>query len=998
MKILIDLQTLQSESRNRGIGKYTRGLTRALLQRENKIEWHVLFNLAMPTQDLPHFDLPRNRIHCFQSLSPTKGNDENNIARSRASEIIRDAYVGSQSFRLVHVASPFDGFGDETIASWSDLNHSKLGATVYDLIPFQEPHLYLTDPTATAWYNHRRDGLRKADVILAISDHTKRVAADLLEIPSERIFNIGADVDPIFSYLTLSIDQASSILNQYGILQNFILHTGILEERKNVGALIKAFGMLPQEIQLEHQIVLAGDTTEGQRQKALLCAATCGVGPDKIVFTGFVPDPHLALLYNLARVAVMPSLSEGFGLPLLEAMRCRCPVLGSNVTSIPEVIGRPEFLFNPRDPSDFARKLRDILIEPSFRRLAIEHIATQQAKFSWKHAGQVAEEAFMRTVETPRTGSQAKTPKRTYLVSPPATLDQTSENVFQEFSADLSRSGKVIIATHDDLPPALTAHRDAIPIIASPAIAREAHQLLSLTPAILMLLQMPPETPPPTMADCYWFSGWAGAKVATDRPRNIFPEDAIGNHLNVVGSVRREPDGKFPTSWQIKRPGLDNDWLTSTAVGSDIAELWRDSPFPYLIGCITQLRQQAHGLALSEGDWHSLSKAIAANHPPAAFRRLFVDITELVKHDGKSGIQRVVRNILRELIENSGFFRVEPVYRANSSYRYARRFTSQFIGIEVDIADAVVDFQRGDVFLGLDLDLLTTSVALSALREAHLRGVQVCYIVYDVLPLIRPDWFLDGMSDMFLTWLSAVASFSDKLICISKVTADSVLHQLQSRNLPISRNLQILDFHLGSDLEKDIDACADGLSSQVIAQFDQRLVFTSVATLEPRKGHWQILDAFESLWLQDHNISLVLVGRRGWHVASLIERIENHSELNRKLFWFEGISDAALDDVYRRSTAVIFASEGEGFGLPLVEAARHSKPIIVRDLPVFREVAGEGAFYFRGLDGTDLARAISEWIVLFQSGKVPQSTCIKTQSWAESTKRLLQLIRADPAP
>src|SRR6202163_2992946 len=159
MKILIDLQTLQSDSRNRGIGKYTRGLTHALLQREGQIEWHLLFNLAMPTLNLPSFDLPRHRIHYFQSLSPTRGNDERNLVRRRASEAIRDAFVASQSFSLVLVTSPFDGFGDETIVSWSGLNGSKLGAIVYDMIPFQEPHLYLTNSTATAWYNHRRESL-----------------------------------------------------------------------------------------------------------------------------------------------------------------------------------------------------------------------------------------------------------------------------------------------------------------------------------------------------------------------------------------------------------------------------------------------------------------------------------------------------------------------------------------------------------------------------------------------------------------------------------------------------------------------------------------------------------------------------------------------------------------------------------------------------------------------------------------------------------------------
>jgi glycosyltransferase involved in cell wall biosynthesis len=997
MKILIDLQTLQSESRNRGIGKYTKGLIPALLQRESQIEWHLLFNLAMPAQDLPHFNLPRHRVHYYQSLSPTRGNDGRNIARSRVSETIRDAFIGSQSFDLVHIASPFDGFGDETIASWSNLNGTKLGATVYDLIPFEEPDVYLSDQTALDWYNHRRDGLKKADVVLAISEYTKRVSADRLGIAGEQIFNIGADVDPIFSPLNASEDQTNSILNQYGILQKFIIHTGILEERKNIGVLIKAFGMLPEEIQRKHQIVLAGETTEDQRQQALRCAANCGVGPSKIVFTGFVPDSHLALLYSLARVAVMPSLAEGFGLPLLEAMRCRCPVLGSNVTSIPEVIGHSDLLFSPRDPSDFAEKLKNILIDPSFRRFAIEHVMTQQAKFSWRHSAQVAEEAFTRAIENRAGDLDVTPPKGTYLVAWPAGLDQAGKKILQEFSDVISRTGEVVVIGEDSLASELIAHSGAIPIVASPAIAKELHRLLSRTPTIVLLLPGPSEAPPPTLAECYWFSGWAGVKHAGSQFQRGFPEDAIGCKSSVVGIVRPEPRGRPSTSWQIRRPGLDNSWAASSDIADDVAKLWRNSQLSYLIGCIFQLKKLAYFTDLSEGDRRSLSKAVASNHPLTAARRLFVDITELVNHDGKSGIQRVVRNILREIIESSGSFRVEPVYRADSSYRYARKFTSRFIGIEVNIADAVVEFQPGDVFLGLDLDLLTSAVAMSALRTAHLRGMQVCYVVYDVLPLIRPDWFLDGMSDMFLKWLSAIATFSDKLICISKATAESVTQQLQSRSLRINENLEVLSFYLGSDLEKDIGAGIEELSSQFIAQFGQRPIFTSVATLEPRKGHWQLLGAFELLWSQGHDVILVFVGRRGWHTASLIERIEKHSELNRRLFWLEGIADSELDDVYRRSTAIILASEGEGFGLPLVEAARHSKPIIARDLPVFREVAGEGAFYFHGLEGADLARAISDWMILFREGKVPQSTCIEIKSWSESTRRLLHTVDAELA-
>lgn len=107
-----------------------------------------------------------------------------------------------------------------------------------------------------------------------------------------------------------------------------------------------------------------------------------------------------------------------------------------------------------------------------------------------------------------------------------------------------------------------------------------------------------------------------------------------------------------------------------------------------------------------------------------------------------------------------------------------------------------------------------------------------------------------------------------------------------------------------------------------------------------------MVTAFESLWSAGEDVSLVLVGKLGWAEDALAERIRDNPRCGERLFWLEGTSDSELEAVYRSSDCLIAASEGEGFGLPLIEAAQHGKPIIARDIPVFGEVAGDHAYYF----------------------------------------------------
>ncbi|MDZ7761285.1 MAG: glycosyltransferase [Desulfovermiculus sp.] len=163
-------------------------------------------------------------------------------------------------------------------------------------------------------------------------------------------------------------------------------------------------------------------------------------------------------------------------------------------------------------------------------------------------------------------------------------------------------------------------------------------------------------------------------------------------------------------------------------------------------------------------------------------------------------------------------------------------------------------------------------------------------------------------------------------------------------------------------------------------------------TLEPRKGHTQVLSAFELLWKQREDVNLAIVGKPGWTVENLIKRLKHHPERAKRLFWLQGISDEYLKKIYTASTCLIAASEGEGFGLPLIEAAQHKLPIIARDLQVFREVAGEHAYYFQGKKSDDLARAVQNWLKHYEQDEHPKSDDMPWLTWEQSAEKLKNIL------
>lgn len=375
--------------------------------------------------------------------------------------------------------------------------------------------------------------------------------------------------------------------------------------------------------------------------------------------------------------------------------------------------------------------------------------------------------------------------------------------------------------------------------------------------------------------------------------------------------------------------------------------------------------------------------------------QLLFDVSELSLRDHHTGVQRVVRAILNELPAQLREELRPRVVRvgADRQLYFANRFAKQFWGKDTPFAtgnyDAPLVVNAGDIFLSTDLHLYYPLESVQKLRNS---GVNVVFVVYDLVAFTM-NTFPKAFIIAFKDWFLGLMLVSDAIICDSRAVADELHEWLVAHPGLRKAPLPIGWFHLGADLEASKPTT--GISTEeesFLTQLEGKKTLLMVGTLEPRKGHAQALDAIERLWAAGEDINLVLIGKEGWRSRDLIRRLRRHPQKNHHLFWLDRASDAVLVCLYQQSTALLAASYAEGFGLPLIEAARYGLPIIARDIPVFREVAEEHAFYFPNQDASALASAITEWFRLDAQGRAPASRDMPYLSWAESTQQLLDVV------
>lgn len=382
--------------------------------------------------------------------------------------------------------------------------------------------------------------------------------------------------------------------------------------------------------------------------------------------------------------------------------------------------------------------------------------------------------------------------------------------------------------------------------------------------------------------------------------------------------------------------------------------------------------------------------------------QLLFDITETYHNDLKTGIQRVVRGLLFELLQMTvSGFKIEPVYLCveNGSwhYKYARQYASSLLHRPASGQDEIVSVRDGDWLITLDISsALVNGAALELHRRWMEKGVKIYSQVHDLLPIRLPQVFPDGADRFFSQWLKTIAHFNG-FICVSQTVAADLSAWLEKNGQ--SHPYHITWSHHGADIENS--APSTGLPDNavlVLERISQSVSFLMVGTLEPRKGYLQTLNAFSLLWAQGIDVNLIIVGKEGWKglpdsvrrtIPETVTLLRTHPELGKHLFWIEDASDEYLEKIYPISSCLIAASVGEGFGLPLIEAARQGLPIIARDIPVFREVAGQHAYYFSGTEATSLADAITAWLSLYNAKNHPSSYAMPWLTWKQSAKNLI---------
>lgn len=261
--------------------------------------------------------------------------------------------------------------------------------TIHDLIPLLLP-LYRGSLLVRLYTRLVSAGARRADVVLADSECSKRDIIRHLGIPAERVHAVYLAADARFRPVR-EAERLDAVRAKYGLPSKFLLYLGGFDQRKNVRVLVDAFAALPELHRLGYRLVLAGvplgkdsDLFPDPQRRA----RATGLPNDVVRFTGWVAEEDKPALYSSATAFLFPSLYEGFGLPPLEAMACGAPVITSNASSLPEIVGDAGVQVDPAMPSAWAEAIHAVATDDSRRAEMSARGIVQAAKFSWTKAAQ----------------------------------------------------------------------------------------------------------------------------------------------------------------------------------------------------------------------------------------------------------------------------------------------------------------------------------------------------------------------------------------------------------------------------------------------------------------------------------------------------------------------------------------------------------------------------------------------------------------------------------
>lgn len=1236
MKIVIDLQGAQSESRFRGIGRYSLSLSLeiARIAKSHKI-WIVLngslnssivkirkqFETLIPAERILVFELP------FAVAEHDKGND----LEPRVGEMLREYFINQLNPDMLLVTSLFEGFVDNATVSIGQL-YSGINTAVilYDLIPYFNKEKYLPTQSQQNYYDLKIDSLKRAGLLLSISDSSKNEAFQALSL--DNIYNISTAVDRCFCELKLTHNQVTQLFKKYQITRKVIMYApGGFDYRKNFDGLISAYSQLPNSIRANHQLVIVSKPNQDDQDYLIKLTEHVGLSSDELILTGYVSNTDLIQLYNVSELFVFPSKHEGFGLPVLEAMSCGAVVIGSDSTSIPEVIGWKEALFDPYSVTSIKNKIEYALTNKNFRKEFKSRAKQHITNFSWNNSASKALQAIETFIGNNNTHKNTHiTPKpRLAYFSPLPPVKSGISGYSIELLPELSKFYDITLIVNQ-VEIDISGLQDIVNVQTDQWFLQHANDFdrvmyqLGNSPYHSYMQPIFNKYPGIMVLHDFYMSGMLAYEELIENKKHVWKNALFNSHgygaikdyysdsevakitypcnlnfiANSLGVITHSAySNNLIQSWYGTRPNVVTEvipllrkpkhainkvdarkklnielntfvvcsfgFIDATKLNDILLDAWLSSDLHHHVNCklifvgenhgaefgknlqnkinkysknsnieITgwtdnetfkfyleaadvgvQLRKHSRGEtsaaaldcmnyenativnangALANIPKHAvlmlpdifntqeLTKALETLYNNKKLRRLLaknaketilsqhnpfecakkysqtieksylrtednqsilikeisrlieqknpnqnllpiansiyqltmpiikqkqllIDVTSIIQNDLKTGIERVVRAQLLELIKlpPSGY-RIEPIYFADNTYWYAREYTCEILQIDNDYDNQKTEFMSGDIFYGLDFSphAVIEANKLTLYNNFKIHGISINFVVYDLLPVIYPEFFPTGADEPHHQWLKIICEHSDNLICISNAVA-SELKKWKSKHMPtVNEALKISSLHLGADLGASNPS--KGITKdeyKFLNQIMNKPTFLMVGTIEPRKGYLQILEAFETIW-EFADINLVIVGHEGWTslpdedrrtIPSILKNIKQNKQFNQKLFWLKGISDEYLEKIYQNSSCLIAASESEGFGLPLIEAAKHNLSIIARDIPVFKEVAGESATYFKS-NKANIIATFNQWLKNYDRNKPVKSSGLRWITWQENSRQLLEIL------
>lgn len=806
MKIVIDLYPCQSTSRLRGIGRYTFDFVWEFVQ-QCPVE-HTVLLLVNGFYEKSCLELKKKFANVLPHENflvyahPAEEHFPNEAAYLSEHEMVMGELLAHIQPDIYFSMGAFEGF-QEKYNYYLPINTSKYRkyCILYDFIPLIYSKHYLAHTAYKNFYLERLESLKGFDHYFCISETTKRDGQKYLQRSDTDFTTIYGAVARDFITDT-EIKNIADISTK--LINGFILYGGNLDYRKNLHNMLAAFSQLPKSVRQEHPLVLTSIKIDqlylnNLLQKYNLVAA-------ELIYLGQVSDIDLITLYRNCSLFCMPSMYEGLGLPVLEAMKCGAVVLAGNNSSLREIVEKKEMRFDAEDPKQLSKLLSKTLQNQKLQRSIQQYGRKREKAFTWVNTCRLV-------------------------------WDKIKKENKAKFAKRVSKT-----------------------------------------------------------------------------------------RLSEKNTLQR----------------IEN--LPDVTVRSLV--------------------------------WNRIAIQSA---------RILVDITQMCKVDAKTGIQRVVKNILQQL-QHFSTHEIIPVYIEEGELRR--------VVVDVDFVIektmVAIEFHPQDIFFLIDSSWEYTMQFAPHCKQLQKMGGKVVTMVYDLIPIRFPKYCDAGLIPVFAGWLRESIQYSDAFIAISRYTADELVKYIQELNLAADQSIYYA--HLGNDPKEEkysIPQTLDYLKDKVPT-------FLCVGTIEPRKGHKLVLDTFERLWNKGVKVRIVFLGKLGWKMDAFATRIRMIAK-TQDLIWLEKADDSVLEECYRYSDALIMASEVEGFGLPIIEAAYHKLPVIASDIPVFREIGLDKVFYFERTPAK-LREQIEYFISLDKVDVQRKIAGIPLLSWKESSELIYQQLLGTVSP